>query len=281
MVHVQIVRHGLRDKDVLQAMQSVPREAFVELGFEEFAYEDRPLPIGDGQTISQPYIVALIIEAAELGPRDRVLEVGAGFGYAAAVASRIAEKVYAIERHPSLSDAAQRRFKRLGYGNIKLRVGDGTRGWPEVAPFDVILVSAGSPGVPRAFREQLTIGGRLVIPVGDAHEQRLLKLTRRGERDYEKEECGAVRFVPLIGEQGWVEDGRFPASDHLSVQSHGKSVPGINADASEPPPDIDDQAGGMRWLYTHWHSRLRFPVKRASESSVERSIPVQTLEQVQ
>lgn len=210
MVDVQIARRGVRDGDVLQAMRSVPREAFVEPGSEEFAYEDGPLPIGDGQTISQPYNVALMIAAAELKSRNRVLEVGAGSGYAAAVASRIAEQVYAIERHPSLGEAARRRFAQLGYGNIELRVSDGTKGWPEFAPFDAILVSAGSPEVPHALMEQLTIGGRLIIPVGDAHGQKLRKLTRTRESDHEEEECGAVAFVPLIGEQGWAEDVHPP-----------------------------------------------------------------------
>ncbi|CAA2159931.1 Protein-L-isoaspartate O-methyltransferase [Methylobacterium brachiatum] len=242
MVDVQIARRGVRDKTVIEAMRSVPREAFVEPGLEEFAYEDGPLPIGEGQTISQPYIVALMMETAELGPNDRVLEVGAGSGYAAAVASRIAATVYAIERHSSLGTAARQRFERLGYSNIELRVSDGTRGWPEVAPFDAILVSAGGPEVPQALKEQLTIGGRLVIPVGDAHGQKLLKLTRISESHYEEEECGAVAFVPLIGEQGWAEDGRRSASTHLPGQSRGRSLPEMIADAAEPLSDIDEPA---------------------------------------
>src|SRR2546423_8300767 len=136
MVDVQIARRGVRDPHVLDAMRRVPREAFVESGFEEFAYEDGPLPIAEGQTISQPYIVALMIEAAEVKPGDRVLEVGAGSGYAAAVMSQIANRVYTIERHPSLGRSARKRFSKLGYDNIDLRVGDGSRGWPEAAPFD-------------------------------------------------------------------------------------------------------------------------------------------------
>src|SRR6184192_1339011 len=142
MVEIQIAARGVRDQGVLEAMRAVPREAFVESGLEEFAYEDVALPIGENQTISQPYIVALMIEAAEIKPGDRVLEVGAGSGYAAAVMSRIADRVCAIERIPSLGDAARERFRRLGYDNIALRVGDGTRGWPEAAPFDAILVAA-------------------------------------------------------------------------------------------------------------------------------------------
>src|SRR5437588_2319249 len=143
MVERQIAGRGVSDARVLDAMRRVPREAFVEPGFEEFAYEDAPLPIGEGQTISQPYIVALMIEAAEVNPGDSVLEVGAGSGYAAAVMSQIADRVYAIERHPSLAEAARERFRKLGYDNIEVRVGDGTRGWAEVAPFDAILVAAG------------------------------------------------------------------------------------------------------------------------------------------
>src|SRR3982750_2703039 len=160
MADAQLARRGVRERRVLEAMRRVPREEFVEPGYEEFAYEDGPLPIGEGQTISQPYIVALMIEAAEVKPGDRVLEVGAGSGYAAAVMSRIAKQVHAIERHPVLAEAARRRLETLGYANIELRVGDGTRGWPEAAPFDAILVAAGGPAVPPALKEQLAIGGR-------------------------------------------------------------------------------------------------------------------------
>src|SRR4051794_38808694 len=178
MVDVQIVRRGVRDRHVLDAMRRVPREAFVEAGFEEFAYEDGPLPISEGQTISQPYIVALMIEAAELRPGDRVLEIGAGSGYAAAVMGQIANRVYAIERYPSLGEAARRRFSSLGYDNIELRVDDGTLGWPEAAPFDAILVSAGGPHVPRPLKQQLAVGGHLVIPVGsEKRDQKLLKIS--------------------------------------------------------------------------------------------------------
>src|SRR5215210_1858199 len=202
MVAIQIARRSVRDRHVLDAMRRVPREAFVEPGFEEFAYKDGPLPIGEGQTISQPYIVALMIEAAELRPGDQVLEIGAGSGYAAAVMGQIANHVYAIERYPSLGEAARRRFSSLGYDNIELRVDDGTLGWPEAAPFDAILVAAGGPDVPPALKQQLAIGGRLVIPIGshERRQQKLLKITRTGENEFGEENLGGVAFVPLIGE---------------------------------------------------------------------------------
>jgi len=206
MVDVQIAARGIRDPLVLEAMRRVPREEFVQSGFEEFAYEDNPLPIGEGQTISQPYIVALMVEAAEVKPGDDVLEVGAGSGYAAAVMSEIAERVCAVERHTSLAEAARKRFQKLGYDNIHLRVGDGTRGWPEAAPFAAIIVSAGGPTVPRALKEQLTIGGRLVIPVGgQERHQDLRKITRKSENEYQEQSLGAVAFVPLVGETGSAE----------------------------------------------------------------------------
>src|SRR5436190_12392967 len=207
MIDVQIARRGVRDRHVLDAMRRVPREAFVESGFEEFAYEDGPLPIAEGQTISQPYIVALMIEAAEVKAGESVLEVGAGSGYAAAVMSQIVDRVFAIERHPALVEAARQRFRKLGYDNVELRAGDGTRGWPEAAPFDAILVAAGGPAVPAALKQQLAVGGRLVIPVGgEGEHQTLIKLARKSATEFEEENLGAVAFVPLIGEQGWRED---------------------------------------------------------------------------
>jgi len=245
MVDVQIARRGVRDGRVLEAMRRVPREAFVEPGFEEFAYEDGPLPIGEGQTISQPYIVALMIEAAEIEPGDRVLEVGAGSGYAAAVMAEIAERVCAIERHASLGEAARRRLERLGYDNIDLRLGDGTKGWPEAGPFDAILVAAGGPEVPPALTEQLAVGGRLVIPVGDQEgPQRLVKITRKSAADYEEEGLAEVAFVPLVGEGGWAEDGRRSATNHRPGGSRGRSLAGMIAQTAEPLPDLDDPAFG-------------------------------------
>jgi protein-L-isoaspartate(D-aspartate) O-methyltransferase len=244
MVEIQIARRGIRDRHVLDAMREVPREAFIEPGFEEFAYEDSPLPIGEQQTISQPYIVAFMVELAEAKPGNRVLEVGAGSGYAAAVLSRIAGQVYTIERHKSLA-AAKRRFAGLGYENIVVRTGDGSLGWPEAAPFDVILVSAGGPDVPEALKAQLAEGGRLVIPVGQSeHRQTLLKITRKDGSRYEEEKAGAVMFVPLVGRQGWAEDGRRAASNHVPGHARGLSLPDMIAEAAEPLPGIDDLAFG-------------------------------------
>lgn len=213
MVDLQIAARGIHDRAVLDAMRSVPREAFVESDYAGLAYEDGPLPIGAGQTISQPYIVALMIAAAALKPEDRVLEVGAGSGYAAAVMSRIAREVYAIERHEPLALAARRRLEQLGYDNIQLQIDDGTRGWPEAAPFDAIVVAASGPEIPTALREQLAMGGRLIMPVG-GHRfgQRLRKLTRNSATEYHEEDLGGVAFVPLIGEQGWPEHGQRSTS---------------------------------------------------------------------
>lgn len=209
MVERQLQRRGVRDSHVLDAMREVPREAFVPENLREFAYEDSPLPIASGQTISQPYIVGYMIEAAEVRSGDRVLEVGAGSGYAAAVMSRIAGKVFAIERHADLTRQAGQRLKRLGYDNVTLRTADGTNGWPEEAPFDAILVAAGGPAVPQTLMEQLDIGGRLVIPVGaEERSQRLVKVTRTSATRWDEKDLGLVQFVPLIGEHGWGEQGR-------------------------------------------------------------------------
>lgn len=202
MVERQIARRGIRSPAVLAAMRVVPREAFVPDASLHEAYEDRPLPIGEGQTISQPYVVALMIEALSLGADDRVLEVGAGSGYAAAVLGRIARDVYAVERHPSLARAASERMGGLGYDNVRVRAGDGTLGWPEEAPFDAILVSAGGPEVPAPLLDQLAPGGRLVIPLGDpSKDQELVRLERRGKDVVVRESLGHVRFVPLIAEE--------------------------------------------------------------------------------
>ncbi|TMJ64574.1 MAG: protein-L-isoaspartate(D-aspartate) O-methyltransferase [Alphaproteobacteria bacterium] len=268
MVQVQIARRGIRDSRVLDAMRCVPREAFVDPGFEEFAYEDGPLPIGEGQTISQPYIVALMIEAAELRPSDRVLEIGAGSGYAAAVMGQIANRVYAIERYPSLGEAARRRFSSLGYDNIELRVDDGTLGWPEAAPFDAILVAAGGPNVPPRLKQQLAVGGRLVIPVGSKErEQKLLKITRRSETEFEQEDLGEVMFVPLVGQQGWAEDGRRAASNHVPGRSRGRTLPEMIAGAAEPLPDFLDPAFGQ--LFDRFAARRVVLLGEATHGTAE------------
>jgi protein-L-isoaspartate(D-aspartate) O-methyltransferase len=204
MVRTQLKRRGIATPAVLAAMSQVPREAFAPEHLAEHAYEDRPLPIGAGQTISQPFMVAAMIEAAEIKPGDRVLEIGAGSGYAAAVISHIAARVYAIERRKELVESAAARLKRLGYGAIQLREGDGTEGWAVAAPFDAIIASAGGPFVPEALKEQLDIGGRLIMPVGDV-DQRLIKITRVSATRFEEEDLGGVAFVPLIGAHGWKE----------------------------------------------------------------------------
>lgn len=204
MVEHQLARRGVRDHRVLEAMGRTPRERFLPERLAEVAYEDRPLPIDEGQTISQPYIVALMIEAARLRRDDRVLEIGAGSGYAAAVMSEVAAEVYAIERRHALAVAARRRLDRLGYSNVHLREGDGTLGWPDAAPFDAILTAACGPAAPEALKGQLKTGGRLVIPLGEVGEvQSLVRITRVGDEAFEEEALTDVQFVPLIGAQGW------------------------------------------------------------------------------
>ena len=199
MVSAQIAGRGVSNKHVLDAMRRVPREGFVAAGMEEFAYEDSPLPIAEGQTISQPYIVAAMIVAADVKPGDRVLDVGTGSGYAAAVVAEIADEVYTIERHQTLAEDARERFDALGCRNIHVRHGDGTLGWPEAAPFDAVIVAAGGSEVPEALRDQLKIGGRLVIPIGDIiHHQRLVKIVRQSEQEFSESELEPVRFVPLV-----------------------------------------------------------------------------------
>jgi len=268
MLNVQIASRGIRDPQVLKAMKSVPREAFVEPGFEEFAYEDGPLPIGEGQTISQPYIVALMIEAAELKPDDRVLEVGTGSGYAAAVIGQIAREVYTIERHGTLGAEAQQRFNKLGYDNIRVRTGDGSQGWAEAAPFDAILVAASGPEVPAALKEQLVIGGRLVIPVGEQRwRQTLRKLRRTNQTEYEDENLGAVMFVPLVGEQAWAENGRRSASNHVPGHTRRQSLPRLIAEAAEELPNFDDRAFGA--LFDRYADRRVILLGEASHGTAE------------
>lgn len=205
MVEHQLTRRGIGDRSVIEAMHTVPREKFVAPGFEDFAYEDGPLSIGEGQTISQPFIVALMLEKANLKAADKVLEVGTGSGYASAVISLIAKRVYSIERHERLALQARERFETLGYRNIDVQIGDGSMGWAEAAPFDAIIVSASAPAVPSALKEQLALGGRLIVPIGQGDNQRLKRLTRTGEAAFEEEDLGGVVFVPLIGEGAWTD----------------------------------------------------------------------------
>lgn len=203
MVETQVQQRGIADRNVLHAMLEVPREEFVDEGYEDFAYDDTPLPIGRGQTISQPYMVAFMLEAANVQATDRALEVGAGSGYATAVLSRIAAEVVAIERHEELARAARRRLDKLGYANVELLVADGARGWEAGSPYDVIVVSAAGLRVPEALKDQLAIGGRLIIPVGEEADQILLKITRHSATAFSREELDRVRFVPLIeGSEG-------------------------------------------------------------------------------
>jgi len=204
MIREHLLGRGIRDPAVIRAMREVPREAFVAAELAAFAYDDHPLDIAEGQTISQPYIVAYMTEALELSSTDRVLEIGTGSGYAAAVLSRIVAAVYTVERLEGLARTARQRLELLGYTNILTHVGDGTGGWTAHAPYDAIVVTAGAPHVPKALREQLAIGGRLVIPVGSSsYLQQLLRVRRLGKHDYRTEDLCGVRFVPLIGADGW------------------------------------------------------------------------------
>jgi protein-L-isoaspartate(D-aspartate) O-methyltransferase len=200
MVASQLAARGIGDPRVLDAMRTVPREAFVPEHLQESAYLDSPLPIGRGQTISQPHVVAFMIEALDLQGGEKVLEIGAGSGYAAAVLGQIAGQVYAIERIRELADRARETLDTLGYGNVQIRHGDGTLGWPEEAPFDAIAVAAGAREVPEPLKQQLKQGGRVIIPVGrNALFQQLMRITRVSQSEYAEEDLIAVRFVPLIG----------------------------------------------------------------------------------
>lgn len=256
MVARQIEGRGIADPRVLDAMREVPREAFVAPELAEFAYEDSPLPIAEGQTISQPYIVALMAEAIEPGPGQRFLDVGTGSGYAAAVLSRIADKVLSIERHPRLVEDARKVFEYLGYDNIEVRLGDGSLGCREEAPFDAILVAAGAPEVPQALVDQLAPGGRLVIPVGEEQRsQHLIRVRKTENGAIIREDLGGARFVPLVGTQGWND----PAAEEVERAAHtmaaNRAAPVGETDApdvsaaiarhAEPLPALDDPAFGQ------------------------------------
>ncbi|HEX6385041.1 MAG TPA: protein-L-isoaspartate(D-aspartate) O-methyltransferase [Anaerolineae bacterium] len=204
MVERQLKARGIRDPAILEAMSIVPREHFVPASYRKYAYRDGPIPIPNRQTISQPYVVALMISALHLQPTDRVLEIGTGSGYAAAVLSRIVQAVYTVERHARLVQYARERLADLGYDNVWVHHGDGTLGWPEHAPYTAIIVAAGGPDVPPSLAGQLEIGGRLVMPVGrHRRQQKLVRITRQGPDEFTKKDLGAVAFVPLVGEEGW------------------------------------------------------------------------------
>lgn len=226
MVERHLAGRGIDDPRVLEAFRTVPREEFVPQDLVSQAYSDRPLPIGDGQTISQPYIVALTVSALELRGHERVLEIGAGSGYAAAVLGALVSQVFTVERLAPLAEQARERLARLGFRNVHVRCGDGTLGWPEHAPYDAIAVAAGGPEVPRALLEQLAPGGRLVMPVGaDETSQMLLRVTREPDGSFRTEPLGEVRFVPLIGKQGWPEPAR-PSGSPSGPASRADRPPG-------------------------------------------------------
>ncbi len=204
MVETQIAARGVHDEGVLEAMRRVPRHLFVDEALRDQAYSDHPLPITDNQTISQPYIVALMTESLELSGAEKVLEIGTGSGYQSAVLAELADRVFSIERYPDLAYRANSILRKLGYQNIIVRVGDGSLGWPDDAPFDGIIVTAGTPKIPQPLIDQLNIGGRLVVPVGDRFGQDLI-LVRKVAEGINKTNLGGVRFVNLVGKWGWKE----------------------------------------------------------------------------
>lgn len=203
MIEDQLRRRGVRDERVLAAFAAVPREEFVAETMRAEAYADSPLPIGQGQTISQPYVVALTAQALALVGTENVLEIGAGSGYAAAILSRLCAKVETVERLPELAAFAAGNLKRAGIANVVVHHGDGTLGWPESAPFDAIAVAANAPAPPRSLLQQLAIGGRIVLPYGHDDHQRLVRITREDDEKFVETDLGAVRFVPLVGAEGW------------------------------------------------------------------------------
>lgn len=205
MVTEQLLARGIKDEKVLQIMLDLPRHRFVDPGLADQAYSDRPLNIGEGQTISQPYIVALMTEALKIGPEEKILEIGMGCGYQTAILAKLGVQVYSIERIAPLLFRARRLLKGLGYRNIHLKVGDGTLGWPQYAPFDVILVAAASPKIPQSYLSQLAEGGRLILPVGDEISQDLTLVTKIQGRLYQQRLSGC-RFVKLKGRHGFAPD---------------------------------------------------------------------------
>lgn len=204
MVETQLAGRGIKDERVLEAMRKVPRHMFVDEALREQAYNDHPLPIAEKQTISQPYVVALMSESLELTGSEKVLEIGTGSGYQSAVLAELAGRVFSIERYPDLAYRANSVLQKLGYKNVIIRVGDGSLGWPDDAPFDGVVVTAGTPKIPQPLVDQLAMGGRLVVPVGDRFGQDLV-LVRRLADGIKKTSLGGVRFVDLVGKWGWNE----------------------------------------------------------------------------
>ena len=202
MVEEQIVSRGIKDDKLIAAMKKIPRHLFVEEALQNQAYSDHPLPIGEKQTISQPYMVALMTEALLLTGKEKVLEIGTGSGYQTAILAELSEKVFSIERIRPLAIRARKLLYELGYFNVEIKIFDGTFGWMEESPFDAILVTAGSPDIPQPLIDQLTMGGRLIIPVGDAFVQDLFRVIKT-EEGVKKEDLGGCRFVKLIGKYGW------------------------------------------------------------------------------
>jgi protein-L-isoaspartate(D-aspartate) O-methyltransferase len=202
MVRESIVPRGIKDPEVIRALSTIPRHFFVDEALRERAYGDYPLPIGDKQTISQPFIVARMTEALKLSGDEKILEIGTGSGYQTAVLAEIGERVVSLERIPALAKRARGILDKLGYHRVVIHISDGTMGWRDDAPYDAIVVTAGAPAVPEKLVEQLVVGGRLVIPVGDQNRQNLVRLTKTSEGE-EREDLGGCVFVPLIGTQGW------------------------------------------------------------------------------
>jgi protein-L-isoaspartate(D-aspartate) O-methyltransferase len=204
MVERQLISRGIKDRMVLEAMKKVPRHLFIEEALQYQAYGDYPLPIGEGQTISQPYMVALMTEALALNADDKVLEIGTGSGYQTAILAELSNRVYSIERIKVLADRARKVLDELNYYNIRIKISDGTQGWQEEGPFDAIIIAAGAPHTPQPLVDQLKVGGRLAIPIGDKLSQALKRITKKEDRVVE-EDLGGCRFVSLIGKFGWEE----------------------------------------------------------------------------
>lgn len=283
MVELQLRARGIRDERVLEAFRAVPREKFLPDELAEFAYRDTALPIAEGQTISQPFIVAATVDALGIRPGDRVLEIGTGSGYAAAILGALAADVYTVERHESLAETARRSLARAGAANVHVLRADGTLGWPEHAPYDAIAVAAGGPEIPQALLDQLAPGGRLVIPVGPDESSQVLTRVTRDHEGYREEPLMAVRFVPLVGEQGWPEPGTARASRSArSPAGRDHALRSLIRESTEPIGDIEsvplapllDRIGGARVVLlgesTHGTSEFYRMRARITKALIER-----------